>query len=1170
MTVKSVYTVVALVGIGLMITGVAVMSQESKPAGGGAPAAAAAPKAEAPAATAKPAEKPADKPQDGAAAEKPAAGAAAAAKPAGESKPAAAVDPNAPKSGAAAPAGADPNAPKPGDEKPWSFDDLEKVPTTPLTPGEPMESVNLNNVEMRIILQKLGEWTGKPIIPSNDEVMKLRITIYASQQLPRSSALSLVYAALRSRGIIAEHYDDKIILKPIAQARQGYIPTVSSAEPLVKFADKSQIVEKFFRLQSYSPTRLVEVISPLIADYGHITALENTRDIVVIDTVENLIRIEQIIKQLDVPESEKVVEQVFEIKNTDPGEIVQVLQLILTDLKGGTRARGNRGQGGQQTAQPETPRPQQQPGQRSGGPGANANPAPSVTIPSDTVPIKLIAMPKQGWIIARGTNEDIDLVAEWIKKLDIPETVPTGQTVVPVKYVDPREVANIIQNALQDMPGDVRANIVVQALSQSKQVVIFGSEENRKMVERLIAEVDLPSQNIYSQRTFTLKHADPDQIKTNIDSLFDGSTSSSGRNMGFGGFGGYGGFGRSSQTPDQVVKTISYPTLKQVTVIASEENLKKIADLIEKQWDVPLDITKDQYRLITLKNSDPVQMTDLLTKLFTAESTGSGNSNLIRMIFGGSGSEDEKKKIVGSLYGMLTFEAVPGTKKLIVISKIPEAYEVIEKLVLNLDREEKAEVPTVVTLKYADAEDLCEQLNAMLNEAGTTATIRRSSRGLTTSTTSSSNSSQGTASSISSGQETSSEMITPWWNRQRTTTTTAMPTSNLIGQVRFVPVHRSKAIMILSPPEYLEDLTKLITELDKPGMQVMVKVVIVEVNLKKATSIGVQLASDPSAFGTLGVNAVEALTSLSSGGARGGFALGATGANNTTPSVQATPNATKGFGSVSSTDISVLVDLLVEHANGRVLNQPTLWTKDNEEATFIKGEKIAFVTGNQTASTGSTQQTVSYDDVGLTLKIRPNITPEKSVDMTVNLTISQLELDIINVQRARKNLDTTTHMIINDGQSIMLGGILFQNNEETQQKVPLLGDIPLLGEVFKHKRTEVTNSELLVFVTPYVVDDKKLEAIPQDPDQTPLEDSRGKLKTTLEQLRESLDEVLGKPYEPVEKKPGDKADAEKPADDAAGKTTGKKSDDAAKPDAEKPAVPVTTDKPVGPTAMKEN
>ena len=365
--------------------------------------------------------------------------------------------------------------------------------------------------------------------------------------------------------------------------------------------------------------------------------------------------------------------------------------------------------------------------------------------------------------------------------------------------------------------------------------------------------------------------------------------------------------------------------------------------------------------------------------------------------------------------------------------------------------------------------------------------------------------------------------------------------------------------MILSPPEYLQDLKQLITDLDKPGMQVMVKVVIIEVNLKKATSIGVQLASDPSAFGTLGVNAVSALTTLSNGSTGRDYTL--TGGTNTAaPNVTAPTGSTQGLGSVTSANISVLVDLLVEHANRRVLNQPTLWTKDNDEATFIKGEKIAFTGGTVNTSTGSTQS-ISYDDVGLTLKVRPNITPEKAVDMTVYLNISQLELENINGQRARKNLDTTTHMIINNGQSIMLGGILYQNNEETQQKVPLLGDVPLLGELFKHKRTEVTNSELLVFVTPYVIDDKKLEAIPADPDQQPLEDSRAKLKTTLERLRDSLDEVLGKPYEPAEK---DSEKSDTAADEKADKTNGEKADDAAKDKA-----PLTTDKTVGPTALKD-
>ena len=184
-----------------------------------------------------------------------------------------------------------------------------------------LEAVNLNNVEMKNVIQTLGDWTGKPIIPTSDEVMKQKITIYSSEKIPRSKALSLIYAALHARGVIAERSDDRIFLKPIAQAKLGSVPTLGVDDPLARIEDKSQVVEKFFKLRNYSPTRLAEIITPLTAEYGHVTAIENTGNITVIDTVESLMRIEQIISQLDVPESEQTVEEVFKLKNADPGEM---------------------------------------------------------------------------------------------------------------------------------------------------------------------------------------------------------------------------------------------------------------------------------------------------------------------------------------------------------------------------------------------------------------------------------------------------------------------------------------------------------------------------------------------------------------------------------------------------------------------------------------------------------------------------------------------------------------------------------------------------------------------------------------------------------------------------------------------------------------------------------
>ena len=189
--------------------------------------------------------------------------------------------------------------------------------------------------------------------------------------------------------------------------------------------------------------------------------------------------------------------------------------------------------------------------------------------------------------------------------------------------------------------------------------MIFGREDMREMIKKLIAEVDvMPGQ--FLTEVFELEHADPDQIKTNLEGLYE-SESGSSYSYGY----------RSSRyrniQPSETVKVISYPSMGQVTVIASAENMEKIRKQI-KEWDVPLDVEAVKPKIIELKNSDPVQMAELLRKLFSEESDSS--RSLFRMLFWGD-EMDQKQKIVGPLYGQLTFEEVPGTKKIIVISKLP-------------------------------------------------------------------------------------------------------------------------------------------------------------------------------------------------------------------------------------------------------------------------------------------------------------------------------------------------------------------------------------------------------------------------------------------------------------------------------------------------------------------
>jgi general secretion pathway protein D len=306
-----------------------------------------------------------------------------------------------------------------------------------------------------------------------------------------------------------------------------------------------------------------------------------------------------------------------------------------------------------------------------------------------------------------------------------------------------------------------------------------------------------------------------------------------------------------------------------------------------------------------------------------------------------------------------------------------------------------------------------------------------------------------------------------------------MPTSNLIGRIRFIPVERSKAILVLSPVEYQQSVKQMIEELDKPGKQVMVKAVIVQVDHSKMTSLGVQIATDPTAFGVLTENSAEAVTKLSYLDTHGAWTLD------------------------MSTNVTTLVDLLIKKANAKVLNQPTLWMKDNEEAIFFKGQNVAFIEGSQTDNTGAALKTTfNYKDVGVTLRVRPNITPENNVGIIINLIVEQVEPQLINTQVATNKLDTLTHMIVKDGETIMLGGILFQTDSKIHRKIPLLGDLPLIGAVFNHWDVQVANSELLVFITPYVVEDTD-----RGTGQEVLDEAGDKFDTIVQDMEQSMQEI---------------------------------------------------------------
>jgi general secretion pathway protein D len=856
------------------------------------------------------------------------------------------------------------------------------------------------------------------------------------------------------------------------------VPTILVDYPLSEIENKNQVVQRFFRLKNYGSAQMAEIITPLLTNAGHVTADQNTRTLFVVDTVQNLINLKGIIEQFDVPEAEQAVQDIFEIYYGDPAEIVQVLRMLLSfDGTGSSSSGRDRSRYGGSYSYGRSGRVSY----------ASSGEGPSPVTGTGQVPIVLIPEPTRKWIIARASAEDMKKITEWIEKLDKEQTISREHETITLGYANVSEVAQRLNEAIQRMPGtELQASVLVQPLIQARQILIFGRPEMREMVKKMIAEIDVPT-GMFETKVFPLKYADPDKIKENLEGLYE---KEAGYSYSYGySYSGYTRSSRNVETQD-TVRVISFPTMDQITVIASPENMFKIEKQI-KEWDIPLDLDQVQPRILTLRNSDPVQMANLLTRLFS-EKESSSRDSFYRYIFGFD--EEEKKKIVGPLFGQLTFEAVPGTKKIIVISNIAGAYDVIEDLVKRLDSQEIGEVPEVIELKYADPEDLTERLNALFVVPGQQARIRLTKQGLTGESAMSTTGDNNTGSN--NATPTRNDEYTPPWSgagaRIGMGVNEEMPISNIIGRVRFVPEPHTKSIMVLSPPEFIDDIRKMVNRLDVPGKQVVIEAIIVEVNHSKVTSLGIELSTNPQAFGALSENAIVALGNLTNIATHGS----ATGAISPSIGVAAT-----GSGSVLGvgTDVYALIDFLIKKTNAKVLNQQTLWTKDNEQANFFKGSEVAFL-GSESITQQTTSQNVEFKKVGMELRARPSITPEDNVDMIVNVKISQLTSELVNDQPVRTSMETTTNMIVQDGQTLLLGGILFQTDSRIEHKIPLFGDVPLVGGLFRHNEAVLSNNEMFVFMTPHVIAEPGAAKSEAEESQEKLKEIRKGLNSTLEDL----------------------------------------------------------------------
>lgn len=267
------------------------------------------------------------------------------------------------------------------------------------------------------------------------------------------------------------------------------------------------------------------------------------------------------------------------------------------------------------------------------------------------------------------------------------------------------------------------------------------------------------------------------------------------------------------------------------------------------------------------------------------------------------------------------------------------------------------------------------------------------------------------------------------------------------------------ALIITAPPKLMETMRGIIRELDVRRQQVLVEAVIVEVTTDLMSDLGIEWrTSVPGDDGIFtGVNALPA--AVPGGVPSADVALG--------------PGFTLGF--LRSSSLRALVRALQSDTNANILSTPTVVTLDNEEAKILVGSNIPFITGSSTSAASSTTnpfQTIQRQDIGITLNVKPRINEKKSIILEIEQTVESITSSTVataDIITNKRNIETSVRL--DNDQVLVLGGLVSDEIQQGEKKVPLLGDIPILGRLFKSTSISTKKTNLLVFIHPVILED---------------------------------------------------------------------------------------------------
>ncbi|CAN5486065.1 hypothetical protein BH09SUM1_BH09SUM1_23360 [soil metagenome] len=639
-------------------------------------------------------------------------------------------------------------------------------------------------------------------------------------------------------------------------------------------------------------------------------------------------------------------------------------------------------------------------------------------------------------IIVAAPMERMNSVVDFISKLDNPKPKDVSVHVVQIEFADAGELANAVSDLFRKRSGkSMKDEIDVRATGQDNALLILASDENYRLIMDVVKTLDTEEAQKRETRKFELKHLDAEDTAKELGKLY-GDMQSNNR--------GYNFFGGSSRSEKEVT-FVPITRSNSVMVIAPPSEFKLIESLVE-EIDKPVNAEDILPKIYRIRNAKASEVEKVLNSVFGEEK--SSNNNYYDFWYGGNNKDD--KSGVGRLTGKVKFSSDENTNSIIAITNNRMNYEVVDKMIEKLDTSIPELANTIIVpLQYADAVRLADTLNSLFGKPVAKPPAEKKE-----------------------GDETTEVSSFYWWGADSAKKEGDRPISNLIEQVRFVPDPRTNAILVTTSAQNFPIVRQLVQDLDKEEPQVLIKVRIIEVTRTKDKRIGLRWTPDPSIYSQedmdQAVRVLGGLDFIDTFGGKNGGDITAGNTNLNGRNFSSTMTGERGIIS-SSVNLNLLFQLLMKNLDAEIVINPTLYVSNNQKGHLFVGQNVPRLKGSQFTPEGSRNDSIDNEDIGINMDITPNISRNGQVVLSVMLTTAQLTGETRFGSDILQKREYNTKIAVAGGETMVVGGIRLGNDLSVVRKVPILGDIPFLGELFKNRNTNHSVTDLYAFITPEIV-----------------------------------------------------------------------------------------------------